>query len=140
MDFLYTYPTLLSRGYGLSIFRHGKKESQDEQVLTTIIKVILDFLTGTPHAVLLYNCYTADNRQASRDRLFDNWCKHPLLIDFAWKHSVEVDVHRPNGTLETNILGCVASKSNPFLTEIQDEFEAFAIQLLDINNSKQQAG
>lgn len=134
-DYVEEYPLLLQNGYAFGFHRNKfsspQKNTKDPLVLETIYKIITDFLDQKGlETVLLYHCDANDNKQACRNKLFNDWEKMVAERSGILKHSIEVIIGAGTENQQDNYLGFLTLLDNPLIEDIKSEFEDFSINLI----------
>ena len=106
--------------YEFSIFNDNHKTSpNDPKVKGTIEAIIEEFFLTNPN-ILLYQCETGDNRQATRARLFTKW-----FNEYAYNNNFCVKVSILKDDEVDNYIALIVQRSNPELTNILQTFDEF---------------
>lgn len=96
---------------------NNRKSPRDSKLRQTVQTFIYEFFKE-PKAVLLYLCETGDNKQRSRNRLFESWFKSSShkseLVYLTSSICDDEDV--------TNYFGLITRNDNPNLPQILTEF------------------
>ena len=106
--------------YEFGIFNDNHKASpNDPKVNGTIEAIIEEFFLTNPN-ILLYQCETGDNRQATRARLFTKW-----FNEYAYNNNFCVKVSILKDDEVDNYIALIVQRSNPELTNILQTFDDF---------------
>ncbi len=105
---------------------NNRSDSYDKHIKPTILKIIENFLTKEPNALLHYVCDSLDGRQSCRKRLFKRWYLEnekknigKLTIDYPTKdtnYSLEFLFHTKYYKLE-EVQAKVIQQMNEFSEE-----------------------
>ncbi len=108
-----------------------------KRVSLTIIKIIQDHfdLLGND-SVLLYHCDNSDNRQRTRDLLFNSWYNKYNLSGSFIKEALEVELVDENKKIRPYYIGFITPINNSKLSILKDEFEDFATRIVTAEIAK----
>lgn len=139
-DYLADYPDLLNNGYAFGFSKidieTNSKKSRDELIFPTIHRIVLDFIEEYGSScVLLYHCDSKDKRHPYRNKLFQNWEKALDADKSICRTSLKAQIGDDPGDYHHFVyMGFIADKSNPLLEKVNEEFEAFSVNLAFMHN------
>lgn len=131
------YPALLNAGFGFGFFRYGAQNhaKSDLKIANTISRIIIDFMNETSHdSVLLFHCDYGDNRQGSRDKLFETWYNNCDAKNEIIKKRIEVNRINDDGSITEFFLGCLISVKNKKANEVETQFDLFSENLTNTSD------
>ncbi len=109
-----------SGAYEFGLVNDNKKPSPaDRHLRATVICIIEEFFRLNPD-ILLYQCETGDNRQATRDRLFLRWFK-----EYAHNDRYVIKIAKVIAEGIDNYAAIIVQRSNPHLNSIIHDFDQF---------------
>ncbi len=128
------YPNLLKLGYGFGFERMSKPSNwvEDPLIFSTISQIVFDFIQDNGNeVVLLYHCDNSDQKQKGRDKIFEDWYRKSELNTEIFKKRISI-CHRNSEDQEiTMFMGYLTSESNQSKSQIEEEFQFFAENLVD---------
>ena len=106
--------------YEFSVLNENKLHSpNDGKVRETVFCIIEEFFHSNQD-ILLYQCETGDNRQATRDRLFLRW-----FNSYENSNKYYVKVSSIQAEDQDNYFAIIVQKDNPNLEMIIHDFDSF---------------